>query len=149
MKFLLDGNTLNLPFVSQQPWNGFCCDTVMLNYYGKVAWHIPADIIHSSATSHTVNSWFEQMTTTPCSLELPLVGVEGHQNVDSLQLTFDCLWIFCATHRSSYDSVSSPNTFCNILKVSIMVFPNLKQNLVHMHTHTHTHTIQLTLRLRN
>jgi len=28
MKFLLDGNTLCPLFISQQPWNEFCCDNV-------------------------------------------------------------------------------------------------------------------------
>jgi hypothetical protein len=76
----------------------------VLNYSIKVVWHIPAETIHSSATYHTVNSRFEQVTARPCSLELPSVGVEGRSNVDSLQLMFDCPWIFCATRRSLYNS---------------------------------------------
>ena len=128
-QLLTDSDTVLFLCICQHTWHKFCSNMSHLQFIGqnKVA-------RTSSATSWTVRWWFWQITESTFPTWSSSIDVERRPDL-GLSSTDVLLDLKCWYH--SWHCVrlkqSSPWVCCNIWKVSVKVFPNLKQNLMQTH----------------
>jgi len=123
-QFLTDCDMVLFLCICQLTRHTFYGNTMHLQFVGQN---------QVARTSRTVRQWFWRITSSTFSTWSLSVDVEGRPDFGSSLMdvlpdlkcwyhSWHCIWL----------KQSSPYACCNIWKVSINVFPNLKQNLTQM-----------------